>query len=185
MLPSTAAMSLLLVPKLRLGTCLAKLCFAAAVRDRARGGEAELRTRAFPSRAWEREGGEPVTKSIHSLWEIACMSRRIFRITPWLLALAIVSVGPSVSAVRAQPSAEGDDEQTLLTAGLATDGPALLAFFHARSRIDIDRERLGVLIQQLASSNRERSLATAELLGMGPLAVPILRRAANDLEMPE
>jgi HEAT repeat protein len=116
--------------------------------------------------------------------EVACKSRLIFRITPWLLVLAVVSAVPSTPTARAQTSAEREDEQTLLTAGLAVDGPALLAFFQARARTEIDGQRLDVLVRQLASSNRERSLATAELLGMGPLAVPILRRVASDPETP-
>jgi HEAT repeat protein len=79
-----------------------------------------------------------------------------------------------------------DDDETLHTAGLETDSPSLLAFFHARSRADVDPNRLRVLLGQLtSSSNQERSLATAEFLGLGPLAVPTLRRAANDLSEPE
>jgi HEAT repeat protein len=95
-----------------------------------------------------------------------------------LLALS----GPSLSAAPAVSS----DEQTLKTAGLTTDGPALLAFFQARARTEVDRDRLTVLLRQFAADSREqRSLATAELLGLGPLAVPALRRAANNLETPE
>src|SRR5262249_40307115 len=83
-------------------------------------------------------------------------------------------------------AAERADERTLQSAGLPSDGPALLAFFHARSRANVDPHRLQILLDQLASnSNQERNLATAELLGLGPLAVPSLRRAANTLENPE
>ncbi len=110
------------------------------------------------------------------------MSRLILRVTPCLLALATMSLVPSMPAVWAQSSTEREDEQTLLTAGLAADGPTLLAFFHARARTAIDHQQLDGLIRQLASSNQERSLATAQLLGIGPLAVPVLRRVANDLE---
>src|SRR5262249_12736316 len=52
-------------------------------------------------------------------WEVVCMHRLIFRITPGLLVLAIVSAGTTVSAVRAQFSTERQDEQTLLTGGVA------------------------------------------------------------------
>src|SRR5262245_24555463 len=121
----------------------------------------------------------------HSSREGTYMSRLIHHITSYLLALAVASAGPSASAMRAPSSAEREDEQTLLTAGLATDGPALLAFFQARARTEIDQDRLDFLVRQLTASNQERNLATAELLGMGPLAVPVLRRAANDLETPE
>src|SRR6185437_10482015 len=88
--------------------------------------------------------------------------------------------------VHAETSAEKHDDQTLHSAGVAADGPALLAFFHARARTDIDKEQLHALLQQFAAaSNRERSLATAQFLGLGPLAIPTLRRAANDLQNPE
>ncbi len=109
------------------------------------------------------------------------MNRLIRCVAPWLIALTIVStVSPSVRAE------SRDDEQTLHDAGLAGDGPALLAFFHARARTDVDPDRLRVLLRQFAaSSNRERSLATAEFLGLGSLAVPVLRRAVNDLNEPE
>jgi HEAT repeat protein len=89
----------------------------------------------------------------------------------------------TLSSARA---AERDDERTLQSAGLSSNGPDLLAFFHARARADVDSQRLRVLLEQLAaSSNGERNRATAELLGLGPLAVPALRRAANTLETPE
>ncbi len=47
-----------LVPKLRLGTPVGKLCFPSGEGS---GREAELRNRAFPSRAWEREGTRGTT----------------------------------------------------------------------------------------------------------------------------
>lgn len=106
------------------------------------------------------------------------MNKFALRWTPALLALVLLGIGPS--------SHGGEDDETLHNAGLETDGPSLLAFFHARARADIEPERLRALLQQLtASSHRDRSLATAEFLGLGPLAVPTLRRAANDLSEPE
>jgi HEAT repeat protein len=111
------------------------------------------------------------------------MSRFAPRFAPWLLVLALLT---ALSATSADSSTERGDEETLHTAGLDSDGPALLAFFHARARTDIDHDHLRALLQQFAAdSNEERSLATAGLLGMGPLAVPTLRRAANDVSAPE
>jgi HEAT repeat protein len=82
--------------------------------------------------------------------------------------------------------AERGDEETLHSAGLSTDGPALLAFFHARARTDIDPEHLRDLLRRFASpAKEERGAAMAELLGLGPLALPVLRKAANDLDHPE
>jgi HEAT repeat protein len=78
------------------------------------------------------------------------------------------------------------DEQALKEAGLSPDGTALLAFFRARSRTDIDSDRLRSLLQKFAAdADEERSRATAEFLGLGPLAVPTLRHAVNDLNQPD
>jgi HEAT repeat protein/outer membrane protein assembly factor BamB len=84
------------------------------------------------------------------------------------------------------PDSDRDDERTLQSAGLSTSGSSLIAFFEARARIEADPDRLRVLLEQLASpSTREQNHATEELLGLGPLAVPALRRAANTLENAE
>ncbi len=88
--------------------------------------------------------------------------------------------------VWAEPAPVGDDEQILRGAGLQTDGPALLAFFRTRSRTEADRGRLRELARQFAGpAGPERAAATAELVAWGPLAVPILRQAASDLDNPE
>lgn len=113
------------------------------------------------------------------------MSYSVLRWTPWLLVLVLLGVGPSPGAEDNPPTGRDDDE-TLHRAGLETNGPPLLAFFHARAQSDLEPERLRALVQQLkVGSTRERSLATAEFLGLGSLAVPTLRRAANDLSEPE
>jgi HEAT repeat protein len=115
--------------------------------------------------------------------EIAFMNRLLSRGFGCLLGTIVAFTG---SAVGGEPKPQGEDEQTLHAAGLAIDGPALIAFFQARARTSVDRNRLEVLLRQFAAdSNRERSLATAELLGLGPLAIPALRRTANNLENPE
>src|SRR5690349_4050817 len=68
----------------------------------------------------------------------------------------------------------------------STDDLSLLAFFQARSRTAIDRDHLHVLLRQFAAgSQEERRVATAELLGLGPLALPVLRHAVNDLDHPQ
>jgi HEAT repeat protein/outer membrane protein assembly factor BamB len=114
------------------------------------------------------------------------MGRLALRSAPWLLALVLLTAVCWTSAAQADSSAERDDEETLHTAGLDGGGPALLAFFHARAGTDIDQDRFRVLLRQfVADSPEERSLATAELLGMGPLAVPALRGVANNLSAPE
>src|SRR5262249_35572941 len=73
------------------------------------------------------------------------------------------------------------DEQMLQAAGLRTDGAALLDFLRQRSQPVPDRARLQALAQQLVGSSRnERDRAAAELLAIGPPALPALRRAVQD-----
>ncbi len=111
------------------------------------------------------------------------MNRLFSHYIAWLLA--VVFLASSMLPVRGQaPSV--DDEQTLHSAGLSAEGPALLAFFHARARTDIDHDRLLVLLRQFAADAKdERDSATVELLGLGPLALPALRQVAGDLDHPE
>jgi HEAT repeat protein len=106
----------------------------------------------------------------------------------WIVLLLALSLGHPVplSSARAETPDDRDDEQTLHDAGLSTDGPTLLAFFQARTRTGIDGERVRHLLRRFASASQpERSAATAELLGLGPLALPVLRQIANDLDHPE
>src|SRR5690348_8863355 len=99
------------------------------------------------------------------------------------LLLTLSPVVTLTYARSAPPTA--DDEQTLLSAGLSGDGPSLLAFFQARARTEVDRDRLRELLRQFADgSEPEGGAATAELLGLGPLALPLLRQTANDLDRP-
>src|SRR5579871_6760296 len=114
------------------------------------------------------------------------MSHLAARWISCLLVLVFLGGAPSLLNGEDESSTAREDEETLHTAGPETDGPSLLAFFKARSRSAIDPERLRELLVQLTSSSYpQRSLATAEFLGLGPLAVPTLRRAANDLSEPE
>jgi HEAT repeat protein len=76
------------------------------------------------------------------------------------------------------------DEQTLRAAGLATDGPALLDFFQARSRPASDGKEVQALVRQLGAAPEVRAHAAAQLVACGPLAVPALRHAVNDLTDP-
>jgi HEAT repeat protein len=112
------------------------------------------------------------------------MSRVAARFAPWLVVTALFSAVLALPARAAGLSTE--DEQTLRDAGLGSDGPSLMAFFHARARTEVDRDHLRQLLRRFAAAaEQERSLATAEFLGLGPLALPALRQAANDLDRPE
>jgi len=108
----------------------------------------------------------------YRFWRVCC---------PTLLFLLLPCRLP---AEEEYPSA--DDERVLHDAGLSGTGPALLAFFHARARTEIDRELLQRLLHQCVEGNaEERGRATAELLGLGPLALPALRQVSGDLDHPD
>jgi HEAT repeat protein len=75
------------------------------------------------------------------------------------------------------------DEQTLRGAGLKTDGDALLDFFRKRAAASAERSRIRELIGQLKEKKAEaREKATAELVSLGPIVLPELRRAAKDVD---
>ena len=100
---------------------------------------------------------------------------------------AVLSACPNVALpqARAESPAE-DDERILLDAGLSSDGPALLAFFQARARTGIDHEHLHRLMQQFVEGADEQRLqATEELLGLGPLALPIVRQTISEVDRPD
>jgi HEAT repeat protein len=91
----------------------------------------------------------------------------------------VLAVGVSVRA--AEPDSVLADELTLKAAGLGIDGPGLIAFFRLRSQAQAGPERLQALIGQLADpSPRKGAEAAAELVGIGPAAVPWLRQAVKD-----
>jgi HEAT repeat protein len=100
---------------------------------------------------------------------------------PLLAAALLLAAAPARAA-------EGDalaDELLLRSAGLPTDGPGLLAFFRQRSRGTADAARLAALVARLGSDKAaERQKACAELVAIGPAAVPLLRQAANDPDSP-
>jgi HEAT repeat protein len=78
------------------------------------------------------------------------------------------------------------DEQTLNAAGLATDGASLLEFFRTRTGPDVTRDKLMALVRQLGDPEiKVRAQAATELVSHGPVAIPVLRHAVNDLDNPE
>ncbi|HTU19221.1 MAG TPA: HEAT repeat domain-containing protein [Gemmataceae bacterium] len=106
-----------------------------------------------------------------SFWSVGCFA-----------VLLTISACPLVPMA----FAAADDERILRDAGLSSEGPALVAFFHARARTDIDHESLHRLLDQLVSGgDEERVRATEELLGLGSLALQVLRQTVNDLDHPD
>jgi HEAT repeat protein len=75
------------------------------------------------------------------------------------------------------------DEQVLQNAHLDSTGPGLLDFFRKRTTPNVDRERLNILAKQLADKAPAiHTKAIAELIGLGPPAVPTLRRLVNHVD---
>src|SRR5947209_303925 len=79
------------------------------------------------------------------------------------------------------PTAPDVDEQSLLAAGVATDGPALVEFFRQRTLADDDRRAVVALISQLGSESfPERQRASGKLKAEGVRIESMLRRALHD-----
>jgi HEAT repeat protein len=76
------------------------------------------------------------------------------------------------------------DEQVLKDARLANSGPALVGFFRARTQRSADADKLKELIGQLADKDK-RQAAFAGLVQAGMPAVPLLRQAANNVDVAE
>lgn len=84
----------------------------------------------------------------------------------------------------AGPSAADDNADAALVkgAGLSADAPALIAFIEQRSRDTADPDELARLVKDLGTADAKTAdAAAAALVARGPLAIPVLRRAANDL----
>jgi HEAT repeat protein len=98
-------------------------------------------------------------------------------------ALLILPISLLIAPPAVADGPADEDESVLQSAGLPTDGAALLTFFRLRARGDADRDRLAALVRQLGSPATEGA-AAAELVGWGPAAVAPLRHAVNDLDNP-
>ncbi|HZV05733.1 MAG TPA: HEAT repeat domain-containing protein [Gemmataceae bacterium] len=79
-----------------------------------------------------------------------------------------------------------NDEQALKNLSVDTSGPALLDFFRQRVRTSVEGELADKLTQQLGDkSEAVHTRAMGELIRLGPLAVPALRRAVNHADNEE
>ncbi len=95
-------------------------------------------------------------------------------------------MGSSPALPAGDSSSPSQDEEKLRTAGLRVDGPSLVEFFRQRAQLQADPEELNTWIRRLNDADPEvRSRAAGKLLGRGTAALPLLRRAANDLGDPE
>src|SRR5690242_18429239 len=98
--------------------------------------------------------------------------------------LALFAARPAgASPPAGDPAEMNKDQQTLRAAGLDSSSTALLAFFRTRSQTTLDPQHLLGLVQRFNdTAGSEQAAAASELLAWGPLAVPALRRIANDLD---
>ncbi|MFN4260394.1 MAG: PQQ-binding-like beta-propeller repeat protein [Gemmataceae bacterium] len=91
-----------------------------------------------------------------------------------VLGLFVLTVSGGGGADPAQVTA---DEQTVKKATIGTDGPSLLKFFQSRTLNENQAERVLTLIQQLGSDSFiQREQASTDLVKMGDIAIPLLRR---------
>ncbi len=78
------------------------------------------------------------------------------------------------------------EEQLLKGVHLDTSGPAVLEFFRKRASSSVEAERLTALANQLSDkAPAVHDKASAELVRIGPPAVPVLRRLVNRVDEEE
>ncbi len=102
----------------------------------------------------------------------------------------LCGAGLVLSAPREAVPAENDsnltDELTLMSAGLPVDAASLEKFFRLRTQGEVAPDRLAALIRQLGAKDpAAREKAGAELVAVGPQAIPALRLASRDPDAAE
>src|SRR4051812_8974216 len=101
-------------------------------------------------------------------------------------ALAVLLAGEV--AARDARAADSDPElvyaeKTLSTAGVPTDGPALLRFFRERTLTEEERARLADAVRQLGDDDFDvREKAAADPNRAGRRSLPLLRPALRDAD---
>jgi HEAT repeat protein len=101
---------------------------------------------------------------------------------PFALLTAVVLLPALLPpAWAAESTGPRGDERTLHAAGLPTDDAGLLDFFQRRTDPAVPAQRLAALVRDLGDSAADkRDRTAAELIGLGPVALPVLRQAAQD-----
>jgi HEAT repeat protein len=98
-----------------------------------------------------------------------------------LLLMALMLIAPSGAARAADAAMVVEDEQLLQAAKLGIDGPGLLAFFRTRTQPSTDQDQIADLVRQLGNdSDKVSGKATRDLISLGAVTVPWLRRALKD-----
>jgi HEAT repeat protein len=79
-------------------------------------------------------------------------------------------------------AADDPDETIIKNGGISVEGPALLDFVKQRSRESVPADELTPFLKALSSTDAKAAEAgAAALIARGPLSVPSLRKAVNDL----
>jgi hypothetical protein len=96
--------------------------------------------------------------------------------------LYVVFLLPFGSILAAEPDPETVyAERTLQDAGVAIDGPGLVAYFKSRTLTEADRRRLIQAVRLLGDNAYQiREKASRDLLAAGRASLPFLRPALND-----
>jgi HEAT repeat protein len=110
------------------------------------------------------------------------MHRRLFL----LLFAGCFLISAAPTARTAESDSALTDEIKLKAAGLPTDGAGLIEFFRLRAAGEVSAEKIAELLEKLESKvAADRLKACAELVAIGPPAVPLLRQVARDVDNPE
>jgi hypothetical protein len=100
------------------------------------------------------------------------------------VALVLLSVGILYSAATPEDDRNNADEQSLRSAGVATDGPGLLKYLENLTVTASNRDKIKELVKKLGdNSYDEREKAQARLIALGAVSVPFLKEAANDPDL--
>jgi hypothetical protein len=99
------------------------------------------------------------------------------------LLVACVACGliPSGAAAQTTPEVDGEvaeDAAFLKEANVRTDGPGLLAYLRKQTLKDDEQQQITAIVKKLdGKSFQTREKAAAELIAVGPKALPVLRGA--------
>lgn len=105
---------------------------------------------------------------------------KLYRLLTWVVG-AILLVLPALAA---DPLPGAADEQALREANLASDGASLLDFLRKQTLVAANRDKLKELIRRLGDDSFEaREKASADLVAVGRVALPLLEQALKDPDL--
>jgi HEAT repeat protein len=98
-----------------------------------------------------------------------------------LLVLSLFIAVPALHAAPPAAKISPDDEKLLKDAKVATDAPALLDYLRKHTITAKEREKIDGLVKQLGDDSfKVREKASEDLLALGTITLPQLRRALNN-----